>query len=432
MRQAHSSSNRQLSFLKLIKLFDRRARDFALPLFFGILAGLTFYAVSPELYARVVESPCLGLSFSLGFDLPLPIPCPSLVRVVNDGFMTFFFALAMTHIVRTFQAFESVRDVAWHTFNPFLAMMAGVIVPAILFLLSVFIWGTPEMTKGFGIVTATDITVAWLILRLALGKNHPAISFLLLLALGDDIFGMLVIALFYSHADAPNMPALLLVALAILWGALGKKILPHQPFLVFTSAGVISWLGLYFAHLHPALALVPLIPFLSSVSGMRENALLASETSSESPSPSERTSRVKNPKPSPLVRFEHAVSPWVDYGLFFFGLTNAGVPLGQPGTLTWIILFSLFAGKTLGIYTTMRLTEKLHFLRAVGFSRQAQLLTAMSASVGLTVSLFMAEAAFPPGALQNEAKLGALFSLLNGLPVIVLARLNKRTDEEKR
>ncbi|MDY0324129.1 MAG: Na+/H+ antiporter NhaA [Candidatus Carbobacillus sp.] len=414
---SHKPIKRSQAWTRRLNAAHQHIRAYAIPLLMGILVGLTFYATNPELYTKIVASPCFGLDMFSSF-----IPCPSLVRLVNDGLMTLFFALAMTHIVRTLQAFESVRSIAWHTFNPLLAMLAGVVVPTLFFLFFTMLWGTPAMMKGFGIVTATDITVAWLILRIALGNHHPAISFLLLLALGDDIFGMLIIAFFYSHAHTLNVPALLLIVLALLWSVWGRRLFPQHPFIVFGSAGLLSWLGLYWAELHPALALVPLVPFL----GRTTHAPADTPLSNSALEDAEQQQPADCHRP-PLHRFEEAISPWVDYGLFFFGFANAGVPLSTPGTLTWIIFFSLFLGKTLGIYTTMRLTEKLHFLRAVGFNRYAQLLTAMSASVGLTVSLFMADAAFPPGTLQNDAKLGSLLTLLIGFPVILLARLFKPT-----
>lgn len=62
---------------------------------------------------------------------------------------------------------------------------------------------------GWGVVTATDIVLAWLVGRLVFGDGHPAIDFLLLLAVADDAIGMAIIAIFYPDPEHPVRPAYL-------------------------------------------------------------------------------------------------------------------------------------------------------------------------------------------------------------------------------
>ena len=86
-----------------------------------------------------------------------------------------------------------------------------------LYLLFNGLFGGPHLTRGWGITTATDIALAWLVARLVFGKGHPAITFLLLLAIGDDAIGLMIIAMFYPDPNHPiYLPALGVVAVAVL------------------------------------------------------------------------------------------------------------------------------------------------------------------------------------------------------------------------
>mmetsp|Transcript_1990 Transcript_1990/g.1797 ORF Transcript_1990/g.1797 Transcript_1990/m.1797 type:complete len:101 (-) Transcript_1990:549-851(-) len=58
--------------------------------------------------------------------------------------------------------------------------------------------------KGWGIVVSTDISIAWLVASFVFGGGHAAIRFILLLAVADDMGGMLVIAIFYPSAHEPQ------------------------------------------------------------------------------------------------------------------------------------------------------------------------------------------------------------------------------------
>lgn len=60
------------------------------------------------------------------------------------------------------------------------------------------------MTNGWGIPTATDIALAWLVARIVFGASHPAVNFLLLLAVADDAIGLGIIAIFYPDLSFPS------------------------------------------------------------------------------------------------------------------------------------------------------------------------------------------------------------------------------------
>src|SRR6185369_1020042 len=119
-----------------------------------------------------------------------------------------------------------------------------------------------------------------------------------------------------------------------------NNIQSYWPYLVL--GGGPSWFGLVKAHLHPALALAFIIPFLPHPP--IETKHLFDEDSRDL---------------SPLARFEHEWKVVVDFGLFMFGLANAGVRFVSIGTATWLVLASLAIGKTGGIFSMGWLGHKL-------------------------------------------------------------------------
>ena len=103
---------------------------------------------------------------------------------------------------------------------PLLAAAAGMIVPAGVYWGAALASGHPELARGWAIPCATDIAFSYLVARLIFPARHPAIPFLLLLAVADDALGLLVLALFYpAGAVSPLLFVLLMLpALAIAWG----------------------------------------------------------------------------------------------------------------------------------------------------------------------------------------------------------------------
>ena len=122
--------------------------------------------------------------------------------------------------------------------------------------------------QGWGVPTATDISLAWMVSVLVFGLGHNAIGFLLLLAVVDDGIGLIIIAVFYPDPDnpvqgqwLPLIPAGMLVA----YGLRRLGVERWQWYVVV--AGPVSWFGFLLSHVHPALALVPIVPFLPAHNG---------------------------------------------------------------------------------------------------------------------------------------------------------------------
>ncbi|MBI1810415.1 MAG: Na+/H+ antiporter NhaA, partial [Nitrospirae bacterium] len=237
------------------------------------------------------------------------------------------------------------------------------------------------------------IALAWLVARLVFGEGHPAISFLLLLAIADDGIGLAIIAIFYPDPVAPVQPIfLLLILLGMLLAYLFRRKQVSSIWPTIAIGGTLSWFGLYFAHLHPALALVPIVPFLSM---------------------------------SSLNKFQDFFKQPVDIGLLGFGLANAGVPFSSMGSATWAVLLSLVIGKTVGVFLFSMAASWLGFPLPTGMTNHALVVAAMTAAIGMTVALFVAGIAFLDVQTQEAAKMGALLSGGMALPTLIMAKVLK-------
>ena len=396
--------------------------EFSIPLLSGVVVALLAANLIPDSYQHAIHWKPFGEVSVLGHEVTLH-------WLVNDVFMVFFFGIAAKEITESCLPGGSLNPPR-KAVNPLLATLGGVVGPVLVFfggLWLCFETGiyTPAddralLSRGWGIPTATDIALAWLVARTVFGKGHPAIDFLLLLAVADDAIGLVIIAVFYGSPEHPAEPVFLgFVGLALLVAYVLRRrgVSNWLPYVAL--AGPLSWIGLVLARLHPALALVVVIPFLPGP--LRDTGLFSGED--EVDVMGDELAEDLHMAHSPLSSFEHQVKPFVDFGLFFFAFTNAGVGLAGIGTMTWLILGGLVIGKTIGVTLCGLLA------RALGFPLPARMgvvelaMAGFVAALGLTVALFVATAAFADPELQGQAKMGALFSGFVGLLAISLARL---------
>lgn len=359
-------------------------REFSVPLLAGVVVAIVWANLDPAGYQAFNTTPFLGgLSFHF---------------VSNELFMVFFFGIAAVEITQSCLPGGDLNPVS-KAVNPLLGTLGGVIGPIAAYLCLNATIGAPELHNGWGIPTATDIALAWLAARMVFGASHPAVSYLLLLAVADDAIGLAIIAVFYPNPLLPVEPMWLLLTAAGMfaaWSLRRLQIRNYWPYILI--GGTLSWVGLHHAHLHPALALVFIIPFLPHAK--KEHKHLFEED------PSDRT---------PLSSFEHEWKVFVDFGLFMFSLANAGVQFSSMGTVTAMVLVSLLAGKTIGIFSFGYLAARLGFGLPRGMKRRDLLTAGIIAGTGFTVALFVAGEAFTDPAIRAAAKMGALFSLMAAL-----------------
>jgi NhaA family Na+:H+ antiporter len=323
---------------------------------------------------------------------------------VNDVGMTFFFALAAKEV---FEATLPGGPLAspGRALSPLAAAVGGMVVPSVIFVALSLTFGPPSLIRGWAIPCATDIAFSAMVARAIFSAGHPAIPFLLLLAIADDAIGLIILAVFYPSA-ALSFPAFgafmiaaVLMAYLLRWGGT----VSFWPYML--GPGLLSWTALYSGGFHPALALVPIVPFMP-----------------HSPRDLGLFDRRENLQTDTLSRFEHWWAAPVQFVLLLFGFANAGVPLTQIGPGTYYVLLGLMLGKPIGIVvfsTGARLVTRL----SPTLPLRDLFVIGLAASIGFTVSLFFATAAFPSGAALAETKMGALLSFLAAPLALVVSRI---------
>ncbi len=327
---------------------------------------------------------------------------------VNDVGMAFFFALAAKEVFEATLpggALASPRTAA----SPLAAAVGGMAAPALLYVALATALGTPALTRGWAIPCATDIAFSAMVARVVFPPRHPAIPFLLLLAIADDALGLAILAIFYpSGALAPlTFSAGMAAAVGLAWGL--KRARVNNFWAYVLGPGALSWAALHFGGFHPALALVPIVPLMP-----------------HAPTDLGVFDERETERRDALDRFEHFWSTPVQVVLLLFGFANAGVPLAAVGVGTACVVLALLLGKPLGIVLASWLAGKLGAGLPAGVRPADMLLIGVTASIGFTVSLFFATAAFPPGALLSETKMGALLSFAAAPLAIAASRLMRR------
>ena len=326
--------------------------------------------------------------------------------IVNDFLMALFFAIAAKEVWQSLLpggALSNPRKAA----TPLLATLGGVLAPAGVYLLGASLTGTlPELGRGWAIPCATDIAFSYLVARIVFGTGHPAISFLLLLAIADDALGLLILAVAYPK-EAIQPEWFLLTAAAMGTAVAFHKLRLHSFWWYLLIPGTMCWFSFYMAGIHAALGLVPIIPLMPHAH--TDLGLFAKKEWG---------------RHDTLNEFEHWWSHPVELVLGFFGLVNAGIAFSAAGVGTWLVLAGLLIGKPLGItlFTMVGVgVFKLEMPKGMTYRHVASLV--LVSAIGFTVALFVSTAAFvEPGLIQDSVKMGALASFLAAVIAIPFAR----------
>ena len=332
---------------------------------------------------------------------------------VNDGLMALFFFVVGLEIKREL-VHGDLREPRVAAM-PAIAALGGMVVPALLFLLVTVGGGG---AKGWGIPMATDIAFAIGVVAL-LGSRVPASLklFLLTFAIVDDIGAIVVIAVFYATDVQP-------VFLATAAGIVVVMLVLRRAGVVWTAPyvllGVGVWLATHASGVHATIAGVALgllapARALSPAAVSREWA----RDLSDDPSPAEldAMNRLARTTVSPAERLEHLLHPWTSFVVVpLFALANAGVVIkadsfDSPATVgvTAGVVLGLVVGKLVGITAATWLAVRSGLGRLPEGATWAMVVgIAAIGGIGFTVSLFIAELAYEPGAIQDAAKLGVL------------------------
>lgn len=324
---------------------------------------------------------------------------------VNDVGMVFFFALAAKEVFEAALPGGSLASPR-RALSPLAAAVGGMVVPAVIYVTLASTTGSADLIRGWAIPCATDIAFSAMVARAIFPRGHPAIPFLLLLAIADDALGLVILAVFYPSgalsfsALAALMPAAVLVALWLR----RRRIRSFWPYVL--GAGTLSWAGLHWGGFHPALALVPIVPFMPH--SARDRGVFDQREALQ---------------PDTLNQFEHWWAVPVQFVLLLFGFANAGVPFEQIGPGTYYVFAALLVGKPLGILLFSGGARLMGAHLPLGLRFSDLLVVGIAASIGFTVSLFFATAAFPEGIALAETKMGALLSFLAAPLALVVSQV---------
>lgn len=407
--------------------------DYSLLLIIGALTALIWANLDPLSYRHFVEYP-LAENGWIGhahadadghFHRTL-----TLHFLINDVLMALFFAIAGKEVWEAV-ALRNGSLRGRKAMTPLIATAGGMLGPIAVYLGLAAFWGILEqISNGWAIPTATDIAFSFLVGRLVFGAGHPAVRFLLLLAIADDAAGLIILAIFYPSGElAPEWLLLSLgaaVGVYLLFNWLPRRMdrgKQHRPNSTFSNkvlgpwpyviAGCFSWYGFQKAGVHPALGLLPVIPAIPhadiafGIFAQAEKYLT-----------------------DVLNRLEHALKHPVEVILLLFGLTNAGVEFSAAGEATWLVLLGLLVGKPAGIFVMGWIAAvPLRLGLPEGMRISDLFVLGCVAAIGFTVSIFIASVAFDPGAVQDAAKMGALFSFFAAALSIaagIVCRVEKR------
>ena len=383
-------------------------QQFSIFLILGVVAGMLAANLDPHLYEEMVDYHVFGDGAVLfGHAITAHF-------LINSIFMVFFFGVATKEITESILPGGALNPVE-KAINPILGTIGGVLGPAGMYLLLAFVFygGTGDfqtVANGWAIPTATDIALAWLVARLVFGYRHPAVNFLLLLAVADDGIGLGIIAVFYPDPDLPVMPAWLLLTVAGMGVAFAMRRLGVASWVPYVAiAGTLSWIGLVKASIEPALALVPIVPFLPTAIAQKVAPTGHRSVERDAEFVAEGIANAHDSN-SALELFERQLKLFVDVGLFFFAFANAGVAFGFIGKVTFIVLISLVVGKTVGVTLFSWAAVKLGFPLPTGMDLRHLAVAGLIAGLGLTVALFVAGKAFAGPPFQDPAKMGAVLS----------------------
>jgi NhaA family Na+:H+ antiporter len=347
---------------------------------------------------------------------------------INDGLMTVFFLVVGLEIRR--ETFEGELMTLRKSALPLAAALGGMLVPAAIF---AALNAGRAGAAGWAVPMATDIAFAVGVLTL-LGSRVPVSLRVLLLALAviDDIGAIVVIAAFYSGGIAIEGVGLAAGGVAVVWVLRWAGV--RTP-LVYVLPGSLVWAGLLSAGIHPTIGgvilglLTPVRPWFGP-SGFAETTQAQLEQLPEADRHAllghlDLINQARREAVSPVERLIHALHPWVAFGVMpLFALANAGVVLGGAdlsGDSLWLfagIVLGLALGKPIGIFVATLGASRLGIAtRSDDMTKRGVLLVGLVGGIGFTMSLFIAQLAFPPGPLLDTAKLAIMVG--SGIAILV-------------
>lgn len=349
------------------KLHRFLQQDYAIGILLFIAAALamlsanTFFA---EYYDLLLSTP---IRFTVG---PLDIHKPLLLWI-NDGLMAVFFLLIGLEVKQ--EVLQGELSSPAQIMLPGIGAIGGMLIPALFYV--AFNYTDPTAIKGWAIPAATDIAFAVGILAL-LGKRVPAslMTFLLALAIIDDLGAIVIIAIFYTEDLSLASMGIATVLLAVLAFFNYRKVTKLGPYMV---VGALLWICVLKSGVHATLAGV-LLAFTIPLNVV------------------DRRGR------SPLKALQHKLHSPVNYIILpIFAFANAGLELNAEQVKSLFtpipmgIVTGLFLGKQIGVFSFCWLAIKSGLAKLPTGSNWLQMYgLSILCGIGFTMSLFISSLAF--------------------------------------
>ncbi len=335
----------------------------------------------------------------------------SILKTINYVLMTLFFFVVGLEIKRELTSghLSSFKNAV----TPFIAAIGGMALPAGIYLI---IAGDVD-ANGWGVPVATDIALAVGLLALV-GTSAVASlrSFLLALAVIDDIGAILIIALVYSSGVSTSWSFLAAVTVAAIYmlNKLGVK----STFVYFLF-GIALWYCMYKSGVHPTLAGV--ILGLMTPNILKENSKLHDSDDNQV---------------SVIEWLEKKIHPWSSFIIVpLFAFANTGVVITSDSIndainspIAWGIFAGLVIGKPIGVLASVFIARKINLGQYPQGAKNVDILaTGSAAGIGFTVAIFIANLAFSDPATQDLAIFAVIIaSLVSALLSVLLFKLVSR------
>ena len=328
----------------------------------------------------------------------------TILKTINYVLMTIFFFVVGLEIKRelTTGHLSSFKNAV----TPFIAAIGGMALPAGIYLA---IAGDVD-ANGWGVPVATDIALAVGLLALV-GTNAVSSlrSFLLALAVIDDIGAILIIALVYSAGVSASWSLLAAVTVAMIY--LLNRFGVRSTF-VYILFGIALWYCMYKSGVHPTLAGVVL--------GLMTPNILKVNPKLHDP---------EDNQVSVIEWLEHKIHPWSSFVIVpLFAFANTGVvitmdsindALGSP--IAWGIFAGLVVGKPIGVLASVFIARKINLGQYPQGAKSVDVLaTGSAAGIGFTVAIFIANLAFSEPATQDLAIFAVIVASLVSAVISVL------------
>lgn len=360
-----------------------RLGELAAALLLGALTALVWVNLNAASYAAVLDAPWFALDTTT----------VSLRWFTNFVLIALFWGYVAKKATESFfpgGPLSSLRRAA----TPAFAAIGGVLAPvAVFFALHTFLTPRDAFSSAWAVPAATDLVLCGFVASRIFGRDHPAVAWLLAVAVLDNVVALAILATFYTAHLHPMMLGLAVLGMAVCEGMRRFGVTSVWGYLLIGAP--LCWFGLYSAGVHPALAVALIVPYMPHA---------GSPTTHDT-----------------MSNFDRAMRPAILAAVLLFGFANGGVSLAATtfSAATLVVATSLLLGKIVGITLGVVLARKAGFELPEQLSLRDVLVAAILAGIGFTGALLLLSAS----AIEQPASLtlGVLLSLV-AAPLALLVR----------